>query len=140
MPTLENRKHELFAQAVAKGMNATEAYSKAGYAPNPTGSNAARLIGDDRILARVAELQERAAGYAALTIEELITTGREIVTKAIAAEDYSAASMTVERIAKIGGLWVDRSEGAQTIRTVSAEPMTQDQWQEQHAAPSPPLN
>ncbi len=34
MPVLKNSRHERFAQNVAKGMSATEAYEKAGYKPN----------------------------------------------------------------------------------------------------------
>jgi len=51
---LNNIKHEKFAQAVAKGLSAEDAYKEAGYKPNR--SNALRLNTKDHIIARVAEL------------------------------------------------------------------------------------
>ena len=33
MPLLDNPKHEIFAQELAKGTTADEAYARAGYAP-----------------------------------------------------------------------------------------------------------
>lgn len=51
---LSNIKHEKFAQAVAMGLSAEDAYKEAGYKPNR--SNALRLNTKDQIIARVAEL------------------------------------------------------------------------------------
>ena len=51
---LSNIKHEKFAQAVAKGLSAEDAYKEAGYKPNR--HNASRLNTKDHIIARVAEL------------------------------------------------------------------------------------
>src|SRR3954447_11576686 len=56
MSTLSNPKWERFAQARAGGETATAAYVSAGYRPND--SNAARLNGNERVRARIAELQE----------------------------------------------------------------------------------
>jgi len=55
MPVLTNARHERFAQALVRGMNASAAYVEAGYKPN--GPNAARLTKNDEIKNRVAELQ-----------------------------------------------------------------------------------
>ena len=140
VPALPNHKHERFAQEVAKGKTATEAYSLAGYSPNPTGSNAARMMGDDRISARVAELLDRGAQRAEVTVAWLLEQAQAIIKEARAAEDYAAASQTVERAAKIAGLWVDRGEIASTVRSVSADPMTPDQWQQQHDEAELPMN
>ncbi|WP_455872862.1 hypothetical protein [Rhizobium yanglingense] len=46
MPVLKNARHEKFAQALAKGKTATEAYAEAGFKPHD--GNAARLRGYDR--------------------------------------------------------------------------------------------
>jgi phage terminase small subunit len=45
MALLINSKHELFAQAVAKGVNLTKAYISAGYSKANADSNAKRLSG-----------------------------------------------------------------------------------------------
>ena len=66
MPALSNAKHERFAQELAKGKSATEAYVLAGYAAND--SNSARLNGNERVQERVAEILERAAQRTEITI------------------------------------------------------------------------
>jgi len=62
MAALKNARHEKFAQELAKGKSATDAYKAAGYKPDD--GNAARLTGNDRIKERLAELTERAADKA----------------------------------------------------------------------------
>ena len=66
--------------------------------------------------------------------------GAELFQAAKAAGDHSAASAQYQRLATVAGVWVEKSEGSQVVRTVSAEPMSAEQWQQQHAAPAPPLN
>ena len=77
MPTLSNRHHELFAQAVAGGETNREAYKLAGYSVSSNESAdaaAGRLVGDVRVKARVAELQEDAAKAAGATLEKVLST------------------------------------------------------------------
>lgn len=59
MPVLRSAKHEAFAQAVATGKSATEAYEAAGFKPHR--QNAARLMTNDDIVSRVAEIKNRVA-------------------------------------------------------------------------------
>src|ERR1700737_824120 len=74
MGMLDNPKHELFAQELAKGKTADEAYKLAGYKENR--HNASRLKTNETIQARVAELLGRVAEGVVLTrqwvIERLI--------------------------------------------------------------------
>ena len=70
MPVLTNPKHELFAQALAKGSTADQAYQDAGYKANS--GNAATLKGNQRIKDRVVELQGRAAERTIYTIEDIV--------------------------------------------------------------------
>jgi hypothetical protein len=53
--TLTNLRHERFAQALALGKAANEAYAQAGYRAND--GNASRLKGNERISARVQEIE-----------------------------------------------------------------------------------
>ena len=69
MPTLDNARHEAFAQCLAKGMTATEAYIKAGYKPND--GNAATLKGNQRMRDRLAELLAKAAERTIVTVEDI---------------------------------------------------------------------
>ena len=59
MPILKNTQHELFAQALVRGLTADAAFKAAGYAANP--SNASRLNRDERVKARVAEIKAQLA-------------------------------------------------------------------------------
>ncbi|MBA8799167.1 phage terminase small subunit [Agrobacterium sp. RC10-4-1] len=56
MPVLKNARHETFAQGLAKGLTADEAYQKAGFKPDR--GNASRLQQNDSIRQRVSELLE----------------------------------------------------------------------------------
>lgn len=70
MPALTNQRHELFAQALAKGLPASSAYVEAGYEYSEP--NASRLTRNDKVLARVAELQAVGASRAEVTVEMVV--------------------------------------------------------------------
>lgn len=83
MPELEHPKHEAFCQALAAGETADKAYVTAGYKPHA--SNPARLSGNERIKARVAELVaarsqivQKATGYKALEVFAIIQQGIDL--------------------------------------------------------------
>ncbi|MBZ9939153.1 terminase small subunit [Mesorhizobium sp. BR1-1-16] len=71
MSVLKNPRHEAFAQALAKGQSATEAYQTAGYAESR--SAASRLSTNVNVVARVADIQEKAATKVGVTIERVVT-------------------------------------------------------------------
>lgn len=77
MGVLKNAKHEAFAQALAKGQNACDAYVTAGY--KESRSAASRLSTNVNIEARVAEIVERGADRAeidvARVLKELVRLG-----------------------------------------------------------------
>jgi phage terminase small subunit len=56
MPILANPRHELFCQAIASGRPAMEAYKLAGYKHSSAKANATRLMENDGIASRIAEL------------------------------------------------------------------------------------
>jgi phage terminase small subunit len=82
--TLANLRHERFAQTLAQGKAANEAYALAGYRAND--GNASRLKGNERISARVQEIVGRAAERAEVSLERVL---REL--KAIAFSNISKA-------------------------------------------------
>jgi phage terminase small subunit len=51
---LRNARQEQFAQAVVSGKSATEAYKLAGYSAKDADVNGPRLMGNDRVAARIA--------------------------------------------------------------------------------------
>ena len=71
MAVLKNTRHEAFAQAVAKGKTADEAYQEAGYKPNR--HNASRLKTNEHIAARVAEITTRGADRAEVDVARILT-------------------------------------------------------------------
>ncbi|MDT9598526.1 terminase small subunit [Sphingosinicella rhizophila] len=108
MPPLTNPRHERFAQELAKGEAASSAYVKAGYLAND--SNAARLNGNERIVARVQQLQAKAAERVEVTVADIakqLDDDRDFARKNGAAS--AAVSATVAK-AKILGLVVERLE------------------------------
>lgn len=66
MPILTNRKHEKFAQELAKSASQSAAYVAAGYKPNE--SHASRLARNGKVKARVAELLAAGAEKAGVDI------------------------------------------------------------------------
>lgn len=134
MPVLSNQRHERFAQELAKGKTATEAYALAGYKPDD--GNAARLTGNDRVQERLAELQGKAAERALVTIETItaeLDEDRELARKL----GMPAAAVTaVMGKAKLHGLLVDRSENVNVNHVISPELPSADEWEAEHVTPN----
>jgi phage terminase small subunit len=116
MPALKNARHERFAQGLAKGETATDAYVEAGYAAND--GNATRLKGNDRIATRVSEILAGAAKRAEITVGGLTKELLDILAKAKAEDSaghLNAARQSVMDIAKLNGLVVDLSKVEATV-------------------------
>ncbi len=106
MAILQNARHERFAQNVAKGMSASEAYEKAGYKRND--GSAGRLHRNAQVKARVAKLQNRAAektGYTIVKATEELEEARQL-----AATEKNPAAMVSASMgkAKVNGLLIDK--------------------------------
>ncbi len=112
MPPLENPKHELFAQEVAKGISQREAYETAGF--KPSDAHASRLASDGKVVARVAELQEQSAKRAEITaIFTLADAARQYDEDRALAHKMGQAGAAVSAStakAKLFGLVVDKTE------------------------------
>ncbi|MDO9417019.1 terminase [Pararhizobium sp.] len=108
MPVLKNARHEKFAQALAKGKTADDAYKDAGFKANR--GNAATLKANQSISKRVAEIQGRAAERAAVSIQSLTDELEEARGIAIAEKQSSAAVAATLGKAKLHGLLVDKKQ------------------------------
>lgn len=129
---LSNARWEAFAQGLSKGETADEAYRNAGYKPNR--HNASRLKTNETIQARLAELQERGQRMTDMTKERLTEMLLQDRDDARANGQYSAAVSAVEKVGKLHGLFVDRSENVNTTFVISDEPESDtDDWLEAHA-------
>lgn len=111
MPALTNAKHELFAQALAKGETATAAYVLAGYKAND--GNASTLKGNQRIEDRVAEILNKAATRTEITVASITERLLAIATKGESSSDapmLSVGRAALMDAAKLNGLVIDKGE------------------------------
>lgn len=156
MPILSNARHERFAQELAKGTEAGEAYKIAGFKPNP--GNARRLKLDEAVRKRVEAILierskihekglERAIERVALTKEWVIERLVENANRAMQAEavmrdgqpsgeyryEGSVANRALELLGKELGMFVERSENVNINHDVSDKPLSEDEWEAQHA-------
>lgn len=114
MPILDNPKHELFAQGLAKGLSASEAYEQAGFKPHR--SAASRLSTNVNIEARVSELVHKGAARAetdvARVLKELGRLGFSDIRAAFDAngrlkppaqwdDDFAASVASVEVVTRL---------------------------------------
>jgi len=127
-----NPRHERFAQELAKGKTADEAYVLAGYKKND--GNATRLKGNERILERLGELQNRAAKRTEVTVESLIAEAEEVRRLAVEKGQLSAAIAAIKEKGVLSGKRIERSEHENTNVNyeVSDRPLTDAEWNEQH--------
>jgi phage terminase small subunit len=117
MPVLPNPRHEAFAQALAKGKSAAEAYTDAGY--NPSRSAASRLSTNVNVESRVAELQGRVAKKVEVTLESITAELEEARGIAIAEKQPSAAVSASMGKAKLFGLVIDKKHHSGSIQVVT---------------------
>ena len=103
MPILKNPRHEAFAQELAKGKTADEAYQAVGYRADR--GHASRLAANGNICARLAELQAVGAEKAVVTIESLIAKAEAARVLAMENGQISAAVSALIAMAKLAGLW-----------------------------------
>jgi phage terminase small subunit len=123
MPALKNTRHERFAQELAKGSSQAEAYSAAGYEPSE--QNASRLTRNDKVAARIAELQERAAVRTVITVAGITDRLLKIAEKGEKSND--AAMLNVGRAslmdaAKLNGLVIDKKDLYSSDGSMSPKP------------------
>lgn len=133
MPVLDNPRHEAFAQALAKGNSASEAYVLAGYSRNE--GNAGRLNRNEQVQRRVAELQ-------AMLLSRMVVDREWVLAKLIEnatnnqEANPNASNKALELIGKELGMFVDRTENTNINVDVSDEPQSEDDWAAEHARPN----
>jgi hypothetical protein len=119
MAILRNAKQEAFAQALAAGKCAGDAYKNAGFAPSY--ANASRLQRQDHIRRRVDEILEqkqRAADKALASAAERVGLDEAWVLRnlkrnaviAMRRGDLAAANRSIELIGKHLGMFIERKQ------------------------------
>lgn len=142
MPILKNQRHERFAQELAKGKSQADAYNAAGYEAEGNSAEAAasRLLRNVKISERVAELQERGAKRAEVTVESLITEAEEARKLAMAIEQPSAAVAAIREKGVLSGRRIERSEQGLPGEFSDLDEMSPDELRAHLAAESKTLS
>lgn len=130
MAALSNARHERFAQELAKGKSASEAYVAAGY--RESRSAASRLSANVNVIDRVAELQERGAVRTEITIERITEMLLEDRKFAMECGQAGPAVSATEKLGKLHGLFVERSENVNVNHVISGDLPTEDEWEAEH--------
>jgi len=125
MPMLANERHERFAQELALGKSATEAYALAGY--RESRSAASRLSTNVNVLKRVAELRGRAEQAASskleVTLQWLMEKAEEARQQAMDMGQNSAAVAAIKELGVLAGHRIEKRETMQK----NAHDMTDDE-------------
>ncbi len=128
MPLLENPRHELFAQELAKGTTADKSYVIAGFKEHR--SNAAGLARKKHILARVAELQDErlkadteatALAAKALSIDKqwLMEKAEDARAQAMTNGQPAAAVSAIKELGILSGFRVEKRQDVTPPRSLS---------------------
>jgi hypothetical protein len=95
-------------QGLFEGLPASRAFEQAGYAPND--GNAIRLKGNEKVRARLAELQAQAAKSAKITIESICEELSEATAVAKSKGQAQAMVSASALRAKLAGLMIEKVE------------------------------
>jgi phage terminase small subunit len=117
-----NIRQQRFAELVASGMPATKAYMKAGYSNNPriAESNACRMMDNDGVKVRIAELRKPQTKAALLTRDRKREMLRDIAEDKSASFDARIRAMA-EDSRMAGHYEPDRTEidvGQRTLQSI----------------------
>ncbi len=118
MPVLKNARHEAFAQALAKGKTATEAYAAAGYKGDRTA--ASRLSTNVNVTKRVGEIKSRVAEKAEWSAAERLSALKAIYD-ASAKEDRRTAIAAIAEANKMQGSYAPAKVEHSGEMTVTAK-------------------
>ena len=114
MPGLSPQR-EKFAQAVASGMNQSDAYRAAyrvrdGTKPNSINVAASQLMANPNIALRVAELRAPAAKAATITLESHLADLQRLRNMAVKEKQFSAAITAEVARGKAAGVHIERAD------------------------------
>lgn len=111
MPALKNQRHEAFSCLIAKGEAASRAYSSVyGVSGRTAEVSAHRLMRNDAVVDRIAELQKTAAKRTTKTVASLVSDLDEIIAFSKECRNPAAMVAAVNSQARLLGLMIDRSE------------------------------
>lgn len=125
---LANPRHEIFAQAIARGSTQADAARTAGYSQKRAYSTGSNLSRDPQVIARITQLTARIAQATAKVIQEAEDKTTEVfeavavtrawvirilqrnIEEARLAQQYGVVKQSVELAAKVAGVYVERTD------------------------------
>jgi phage terminase small subunit len=110
---LENPRHEIFAQNIAKGMSATDAYREAGYTGDGVGKSGSRLLTKVEVKARVEFLRNKGSERAVIDIAYALTRMDELSRAAELEGEWIAAIGAHDKVCKITGAYDSKGKSGQ---------------------------
>ena len=130
MSVLKNAREEQFARYRAQGLSQTKAALEAGYSASRAASQGCQLAARPRVNARIAELREKVAQESARQEHQIART--IVVTKdwaieqlwrnvqdARADQQYSTVKSTIELMAKIADVYIERQNHRHEVLDLS---------------------
>jgi len=108
MAPLRNQRHEVFAQQLAGGKTADDAYRLAGYKPDR--KNAHRLTTLDDVMTRIRELQSKGAQKAEITLASLLEEAEQARALAMQLGQPGAAIAAIKEKGVLSGMRVEKRE------------------------------
>ena len=112
MPVLANSRHELFAEGVASGKSATQAYIDAGFSPDTAEQGASRLLRNVKVASRIEELKARIAKRVEITQADIVSKLWSLAVKhetEPGAANASVARASYMDVAKLLGMVTDKA-------------------------------
>lgn len=103
-------KRRAFAREYCIDSNGTQAAIRAGYSERSATSQASQLLDDPAVQAEIALLQKDAAAAQDVSLSRLYTLLNEACQIARRKESATGMVAAVTAIAKLAGLWIDKTE------------------------------
>lgn len=125
MPVLRNARHEAFAQALAAGQSASDAYVTAGY--RQSRSAASRLSTNVNIERRVREIKARAADKAEWTAADRLIGLKTIYDNTVSADPRVAISAIAEANKMQGSHAAQKHQHSGSIGTYDLTKLSDDE-------------
>lgn len=139
MPIRLTDRQEQFCQYILGGKAYSEAYRLAyGAGQRASESNGSRMMRNDRVTARIAQLRADADAAGRVSLPFLTGLLRRAYDVGERTNQSSAMAQAAMGMAKLHGFLIDKTQSELIIRRPSMEPsspdeMTEEQWINQHA-------
>lgn len=133
---LNAKQKEFLRLHIVEGLQIGEAYTRAGYTSrgNSAASAGSRLLqtpeAQEYVREMAGEQQKIAKEKFDWSVENFLELGLTLFHECRQNGDLKAASSQYERLAKVAGLWVERTETSATHRLISDRPapMDEQEW------------